>query len=200
MGTNKMYLYNTRYAIIRFILAGLVLIIFTATNAGADSKADELQRKIADIGLLKQQLADRRQQAETMLSELLTQQKTLVSEVRLLHKSYEFKTYQQAQKFHRAHYNIELLRMITAYIDAFTKKIHFYQSGQHKLTYLSQLAEDDIRMISTLNDFEIDALTTQISLVINKYLREAHMIQIDPEKIDLVSPEEIWKGIVQGGL
>jgi hypothetical protein len=63
---------------------------------------------------------------------------------------------------------------------------------------LQQLAGDDIKMMGALNDFEIDALTTQISLVINKYLGEAHIIQIDPEKINRSTPQTVWEAIVKG--
>ncbi len=189
--------YLGRMTIIGYTLVTLFLVFYLTNTARAESKADELRRKIADIGLLKEQLADRIQQAESVLAELLAQQRNLAAEVRLLHKSYAFKSYEQVTEFDRAHHNIELLRSLTAYSDAFAKKIQFYQSGYDKLSYLRQLAEDDIKMINTLNDFEIDALTTQISLVINTYLREAHVIQIDPEKIELDSSETIWNKIVQ---
>ena len=192
--------YFCRMTIIGHILICILLVPYAAETANAESKADELQRKIADIDLLKDQLSDRKKQAEAVLNELLTQQQTLADEIRLIQKSYEFKSYQQVQEFDRARHNIELLRTITSYIEAFTRKIRFYQTGHDKLTYLHQSAEDDIKMISTLNDFEIDALTTQISLVINRYLREAHIIRIDPEKIELVSPEKIWKRIVKGDI
>jgi len=190
----------SRMTIVGYTLVTLLLILYLTNTACAESKADELQRKIADIGLLKEQLADRIQQAETVLTELLSQQQSLANEVRLLHKSYEFKSYQQVRKFDRAHHNIELLRSLTAYADAFAKKIRFYKSGYDKLSYLRQLADDDIKMISTMNDFEIDALTTQISLVINRYLREAHIIQIDPERIKLSTPEDIWKKLIKDKL
>lgn len=191
--------YN-RLTIVAYSVVTLFLIAYLTNTAFAESKADELQRKIADIGLLKEQLADRIEQAEAVLAELVSQQQSLSNEVRLLQKSYAFKSYQQMRKFDRAHHNIELLRSLNAYADAFAKKIRFYQTGYDKLNYLKQLAEDDIKMINTMNDFEIDALTTQISLVINRYLGEAHIIQIDPERIKLASSEEIWKQIVKGKL
>lgn len=179
-------------------MTGLFSIPFCATDLSANSKADELKRKIADIGLLSQQLGDRQQQAEAVLASLVVQQNELLAEVRLLQRSLNFKSYQQAMKYERAYYNIELLRTIMAYTNEFTNKIRFYQSGQDKLTYLQQLADDDIKMIGALNDFEIDALTTQISLVINKYLGEAHIIQIDPEKINLSTPKTVWETMVKG--
>jgi hypothetical protein len=192
--------YYTRMTFIKCTLVALFIIGCWTSAARAGSEADELRQKIADIGLLKEQLTDRIQQAEGVLAELLAQQRNLVDEVRLLQKSYDMKSYEQVTNFDRARYNIELLRSLTAYAEAFTQKIQFYHSGYDKLTYLRQLAEDDIKMIQTMNHFEIDALTTQISLVINTYLREAHVIQVDPEKIELPSSESIWNKIIQDKL
>jgi len=197
LGGNAMQRYFNRMTFIRCTLVALFFIGYWTGTACAGSEADELRQKIADIGLLKTQLTDRMQQAEGVLAELLTQQRNLVDEVRLLQKSYDMKSYAQVKNFDRARYNIELLRSLTAYADAFTQKIQFYHAGYDKLTYLRQSAEDDIKMIQTMNNFEIDALTTQISLVINTYLREAHVIQIDPEKIELPSAESIWEKVVQ---
>lgn len=189
--------YRIRPLIFTLLMTGLFSIHFCVTDLSANSKAEELQRKIADIGLLKQQLEDRQQQAEAVLASLMVQRNELLSEVRLLQRSLNFKSYQQAMQYKRAYYNIELLRIIMAYSNEFTNKIRLYQTGQDKLTYLQQLADDDIKMIGALNDFEIDALTTQISLVISKYLGEAHIIQIDPEKIKPSAPETVWETMVR---
>lgn len=184
--------------VIRSTLVCLLLVNISSIAGAANSKTEELQRKIADIRLLQQQLEDRRQQAETVLKSLSVQQGNLASEVRLLQRSFDFKSYQQVQNNDRARYNIELLRNILAYSEAFFKKIKIYQTGNDKLNYLLELAEDDIKMMRTLSDFQIDALATQISLVINKYLHEAHIIQIDPKNIKPPSPEKVWEGIVAG--
>jgi hypothetical protein len=78
-------------------------------------------------------------------------------------------------------------------MDKLDSKLSFYQSGRERLGYLRKLAEDDIRMITTLSDLKIDALTTQISLMITRYLPEAHVIQIDPQEVPLTSLEQAWK-------
>ncbi|MGD8836444.1 MAG: hypothetical protein PVJ84_19305 [Desulfobacteraceae bacterium] len=193
-------LLNRNYAInsASLALACLLVISATVTWASADSKSEELQGKIADIVLLKQQLADRKTHAEAMQVKLLEQQADLVTEVRLLQKSFGFKSYQQARQYERVHYNIELIQAISAYNLMFTDKIRIYQTGHDKLDYLQQLVEDDIKMMRTLNDFEIDALTTQISLVINRYIGEAHIIQIDQKSIKLTPAKKIWEGVVNG--
>jgi hypothetical protein len=189
-----------KHQYLRNIAFSLVVVCITAwaplsIRAMDTRNPEELQRKIADITLLKQQLLDRKSHAESMQEKLTRQQAELIAEVRLLQKSFGFKSYQQAKEFDRARYNIQLLTSIIAYNQIFSDKIKIYQTGHDKLNYLLQLAEDDIKMIRTLHDFEIDALTTQISLVINRYIGEAHIIQIDPQRIKLPPPEKIWADI-----
>ena len=181
------------------IIIGYLLLGFGIwREAAANSNADELQRKIADIALLNQQLGDRMQQAEAALEAILKQQTSLTDEIHLLIKSFKIKSLGDAQAHLRLRNDLELLRTVDAYRRAFETKIRFYQTGQNKLTYLQQLVEDDARMVATLSDFHIDALTTQVSLVINQYLDDAHSIQIDSQNIDMASTQIIWDTLLSG--
>lgn len=170
----------------------------TAAQSSGPDKAQQLKQKIEDIKLLRQQLQDRNQKAESILNELLALRNEIVSEVRILVKSLNIKSLEQARKHHRMHYNIELLRYVVAYIDEFDSKVRLYRTGIDKLTYLHQLAADDIRMVSTLSDFRIDALATQISLMINRYMPEAHTIRIDPRHVLNASDQSVWDAICKG--
>jgi hypothetical protein len=185
-------------SIIKFVLIGLLLITVPWFNAQANSNIDELRHKIADIALLRDQLGDRKQQTEAALEALLKQQNELLAEAHLLIKSLNIKSFQDAQQHLRLRYDMQLLGTIVSYRQAFELKIRLYQDGRDKLNYLQQLADDDTKMISTLSDFRIDALATQISLVINQYLEEAHSIQINPQNIEVISSQGIWDGIVGG--
>lgn len=178
---------------------GMGIISAFPNPAAANPKAEELEQKIADITLLHNQLNDRTHQAATIRNALIEQKDALSAEVAVLVKSLNIKTLSQARRHHRIRYNLELLRTIWAYLDQFEAKLLFYQTGRDKLGYLKQLSDDDIKMINTLNDMKIDALTTQISLVVNRYLPEAHAIEIDPDRIDPPSSEKVWRRI-QGHL
>lgn len=161
----------------------------------ANPKIETLKRKIADINLLHQQLSDRGLQAQAARDALMTQKQELVAEITVLMKGDEIRTYRQAENNLRIHYNLSLLGILEAYIQTLESKLRLYQTACDKLSYLSTLADDDIKMITTLNDLEIDALTTQISLVVNRYLPEAHVVQIDPVRIEPHSPEQVWKSL-----
>lgn len=183
--------------ILSVFFTGLMVILFSGYPAQANTSIADLQRKIADLSLLRQQLGDRQIQAEQALEALLNQQNNLLAEVHLLIKSLNIKTFEEAQNHLRLRYDIDLLKMIAAYLNEFETKIRFFKTGQDKLAYLQQLAEDDSRMIATLSEFQIDALATQISLVINQYLSEAHSIQIDISTIKMASGQHIWENIIR---
>ncbi len=175
------------------ICAGSLLLTAGATDAVANPNIQELQSKAADIALLKNQLGDRKQQADAVLADLTALEYEILNEIRILLKSYQISSIKDV-KFHpRLKHNFDLMRQVLAYTRAFREKIRFYQSGEDKLSYLHQLVQDDLKMSTTLNHYEIDALTTQISMLIHRYLAEAHIIQIDPQHLDTPSMQEVWK-------
>ena len=161
----------------------------------ANSNTRELERKAADITLLMEQLEDRRQQADAVLGELSRLENEIANEVRILKKSYDAAVLDDAMSHPRLVYNIKLMQQLLAYDQALEDKIRFYQSGRDKLTYLHQLVQDDLKMTTTIDDFKIDALTTQISMLVNKYLSEAHIIQLDSQRVTQVSPQQVWNHI-----
>lgn len=176
-----------------FCLSGM-----TTRIAWANTKLSDLERKIADLSLLNQQLKDRMDQAITIRSALAEEQRQLTAEIKVLLKSLSIGSFQRAMQEQRIRYNIELLRTTVTYIQKIDEKMSFYQTGRDRLSYLQNLAQDDIRMIATLSDLKTDALTTQISLVINRYLPDAHTIQIDPDRIELVSAQSVWESLIEG--
>lgn len=183
------------------LILWITIILLCANHAAhatayANEKVTQLQQKMADITLLKQQLNDHSQKAEQVLVQLIEQKNELYSEIRILVKSLNINSLAQAQQHLRIHYNIELLRTLMAYEKEFDIKIRFYQTGHDKLAYLHQITSDDAKMAATLNDFEIDALTTQISMMVNKYLPQAHAIQIDPQRIKPLTPQSVWDAVL----
>lgn len=161
----------------------------------ASSNIVDLQQKVADIALLHQQLGDRIEQANEMREAFEQQRQLLADEIAMLKNNRNPANELPAENELRIRYNKELLRVIAAYGSQLEAKIVFFQTGQDKLTYLQKLAFDDIRLIDTLKDLEIDALMTQISLVINLYLAEAHTIQLNPVEILSPVPEETWRNV-----
>jgi hypothetical protein len=178
----------------RLVTALLVLvgIFLSPIHAWPNANSRELNGKIADIALLMDQLEDRKQQATSVLDELGMLRDELFNEIRILNKNYGIAALDDVDGHPRVEFNIRLLQQLLAYTRALQDKIQLYQTGKDKLTYLHQLVQDDLRMSATLDHYAIDALTTQISMLINKYLPEAHVIQIDPQHLEQVSAQQIW--------
>jgi len=179
-----------------WVICGILMTLTAALPASANTKIDELNQKTADIALLHQQLIDRSEQVTAIRNALVNQRNGLTAEISILSKSLKITTYSDAVRQLRIRYNLELLRSITAYLDELDIKSLFYQNGRNKLEYLKQLAEDDVKMISTINDLQIKALVTQISLMVNRYLPEAHVIQIDNVHIIKPTAQTIWQEIM----
>jgi len=183
---------NASYRWLMFLCL-LPIAILVASGVNADSTIRELEGRTADIALLRGQLGDRQQQAETVLEELEAFQSEVLDETRIISKSYRIATLEDALSHQRIGFNLRLIQEATAYMLAFNDKIRFYKTGQDKLVYLHQLVQDDLKMSATLNHYEIDALTTQISLLVNRYLQDAHAIQIDPQLLEPVSIQQVWE-------
>lgn len=179
------------------LLLAVALLLSTglAPLAGANTKGAQLEQIVADIDLLQQQLKDRIDQAGILHAALAEQRTTLNAEIQVLLRSLKIKELRQANDHPRLRHNLELLRTIHTYMDELEAKQVLYRTGRDRLSYLRQLAQDDIRMIRTVSDLKIDALSTQISMVINRYLPEAHTIQIDPQKVSPLPIEAVWQRV-----
>lgn len=179
-----------------WILIALCCILISPSMLTANTKTDDLKQKVADMTLLHHQLSDRIEEAKVIREKFRHQRQGLLDEINVLRQTHKFKQFSDADQHLRIHYNMLLIVTMDAYLERIENKIMFFENGQNRLIYLQKLATDDIRMIDTLNDLEIDALTTQISLVISQYLAEAHAIQFQSENITPVAPEKIWASIV----
>lgn len=187
---------RTKTAACLWILIALGGILTSPAMLTANTKTGDLKQKVADMTLLHHQLTDRIEEAKVIREKFRHQKQGLLDEINVLRQTYKFKQFSDADQHLRIHYNMLLIGTMDAYLKRIEEKIMFYENGQDRLIYLQKLASDDIRMIDTLNDLEIDALTTQISLVISQYLAEAHVIQFQSGDITPVPPEKIWASIV----
>jgi hypothetical protein len=173
---------------------GAILLVWAASSPAAD-KAAELQRKMADVSLLQAQLAEKKNQAIRIREQLYGHLETLKAEILTEQKQARITTYPAALKCPRIRYNLRLSGEIHAYIAKFNDKIRFYQIGLDKLDYLYQQVDDDLKIIQTINNLKIEALTAQIEAVIAEYLPEAHRILINLEPLQEENPQLLWEKI-----
>lgn len=182
------------------IIAGIILFLFQPLDyvQAAGSKANELRRKMAEISLLHDQLTEKKEQAFLIRERLYHQLEEYVSEIKIIIKKKKITTYQNIGRAPRIGFNLRLIAEQIQYRKKFDDKILFYQIGTDKLEYLYQQADDDLKMVNTLNDLKIEALLTQIQKVLEQYITEAHKIIIDHETFDIIEAEKLWNDIIKG--
>ena len=181
---------------LHFTLSFFSGLIFLTTvmigSAAANTKEYELQQKMADISLLKNQLTNQKSKVIDLREKLYSQKDELINEIFSETKRLRIKSFKSTHRSTRIRYNLELIRELEAYINSFNDKIRYYEIGSDKLSYLHNQADDELRIVQTLSDMKIDALFSQIELVLEQYMPEAHSIIINPDDFVLESQEDIW--------
>ena len=157
----------------------------------------DLQQKMAEISLLQNQLNQRKNNAIEIRKKLYGHLSTLGSEVKAIAAQKKITTFKSAQAHPRVLHNLKLYGEVQSYIDQINQKIRFYQIGLDKLDYLYQGADDDLKIINTLTHLKIEALLTQIDMVIQTYLPEAHRILISLDNLDISDAKTVWNQIIR---
>ncbi|NNF99970.1 MAG: hypothetical protein HKM93_11375 [Desulfobacteraceae bacterium] len=182
------------------MIGGWLMVIGPCVSSAVAGSSVDLEQKMAEMTLLNNQLSAQKLNAILLREKLYMNKQSLIDEVAAERGKNRIETYQTAHKNSRVRYNLELIREILGYISIFNDKIRYYQIGNDKLGYLLQQAEDEIRIAQTINDMKIEALVSQIELVMEQYMPEAHTIVIIPDDITYHNPDLIWKRLIQGKL
>jgi hypothetical protein len=172
----------------------LATVILVATpDAMANTKGDQLRRIMADISLLNGQLAQRKSDAAGIRDTLSERLKEIEAEATQEMQTHKIKTEKQARQVPRLWFDMVLMGEIRAYVDGYARCINHYRVACDRLSYLYQQADDDLKIISTLSDMKIEALVAQARKVLDHYLADAQTIELRPETLTPVSPQDVWK-------
>ena len=121
----------------------------------------------------------------------------LASEINQELVSREINSYTKAAKVPRIKYNIKLIQQLLAYIDRLDQREQYYRAGHETLEHLNQQVNDDLKLIRTLNDMEVDELIEQINSVLDEYIPETQRPLFSADNIETSPAEEIWRGIIK---
>jgi hypothetical protein len=180
----------------------LIAVIFLASlvlpaTAAADTKAERLRATMADIALLKGQMAQRKTDAVAIRDALSAQLEAIESEARREWREKGIKTEADALNTPRLFYDLMLMADIQAYIQGYTQKIGYFRVACDRLSYLYQQADDDLKIVSTLSGMKIDALVSQAEKILDSYLPEAQTIVIQPDQLTIDAPEKMWETLTR---
>jgi len=174
----------------------MLLAIIAADAEASDAKTQELNRKLSEISDLQHILQEKIATAAATRDQLQKLIGKLAGEIHQRRDEENIVSYREAIYSSRIKYNIKLIRQLTGYTDQLTRRITYFQSGNEMLASLTQQIRDDLRLIRTLNDMQIDKLVYRINEVLNEYVPETKKHIFSLEAISWRSSEMIWNEII----
>ena len=174
----------------------IFLIPYGLVYAG-EQKTTELNRKMAEISSLQHNLSKKISLAKEKQNLLRLKTEELSEEIKHEKEQLEVESYHDAIKSPRIDFNLKLIQLLFGYISGLNKKILYFQDGYQSLVFYQQQVQDDLLMIKTLNDMEIDKLIAQINIVLDEYVPEISKPIFDTSDVPVKDTEKIWNEIVQ---
>jgi hypothetical protein len=165
-------------------------------NAGAH-KTSQLNQKMSEISSLHRSLEERIALAVEKNEHFQKKAEDLRQEIEAQNSRLGCHSYQTAVQDPRIDYNLKLIQLLLGYISRLNEKIRYFNNGRELLSFLFQRAQDDLMMIKTLNDLEIDKLIAQINEALDEFSAEVRKPMFDVNDVPLEDTEEIWNEIFQ---
>ena len=185
------------FSVIVFAI-GLPLLVLPAAIEGASSpKAMELSRKISEMSSLQRSVVDQVGIAVQTREQLQNQIDELVYEINQEMVNRQITTYPAAEKISRIKYNLRLIQQLHAYIERLKQREKYFRIGNETLEHLQQQVSDDLQLIRTLNDMEVDKLIYEINVVLDEYIPETQKPVFAIDGIQRKSPDIIWNEIIK---
>ena len=176
------------------ILAAMLLLYLSPAGA-ASLKTVSLEQKIYEISALRAKMMDKIDQAIEIRIRLEQHFAELRNEIQVEQTRFKFDSPQQAMQNLRIRYNLSLIRAIRTYTNRLNQRIDFFQTANERLRFMIDQIYDDIAIINTLEDMEIDNLTTRIDRLLNEFIPEAEKHVFDAAEVLPVPIERIWDEI-----
>ncbi|MGD8444207.1 MAG: hypothetical protein PVI94_11995 [Desulfobacterales bacterium] len=175
----------------------MIYLLFCGPSFASEHKTSELHRKMAEISSLQQKLSQKISLARQKQEQLNQKVGELEKEIKFEKAQLQIESYLMAIRNPRIEFDLKLIQSLIGYIYGINEKISSFQNGYQTLVFFQQQVEDDIRMIKTLNDMEIDKLISQINSVLDEFFPELGKPVFDAQNIPMKDTEKIWNEIIQ---
>ena len=179
------------------LVALVIYLLLCGPNYASEQKTTELNRKMAEISSLQQGLSKKIALVMQKQEQLRQKVDELEKEIKLEKAQLQTESYLKAIRNPRIEFNLKLIQLLFGYITGLTDKISHFQNGYETLDFFQQQARDDLLMIQTLNDMEIDELIAQINSVLDEFIPELDKPVFDTNDIPSKDTEKIWNEIIQ---
>jgi hypothetical protein len=92
---------------------------------------------------------------------------------------------------------MKLIQRLSGYIAGLNAREQYFRKGDETLVFLQQQINDDLQLIQTLNDMEVDELINKINNVLDHYIPETKKPLITVNKIQENFSKKIWDEIIK---
>jgi hypothetical protein len=174
------------------ILSVLALLISFNLVSASGLKTEALEQKIYEISSLRAKIIDKIDQAVEMRNRLENQLADLQNEIRSEQIRTAIYSHQEAQQNLRIRYNLSLIQVLQAYLKRLNERIAYFQNGNEHLRFLANQIKDDIAIINTLKDMEIDNLIERINRVLDEFIPETKKQIFNVAGIQMMPIERLW--------
>lgn len=178
------------------VIAAMIILLVSGSIYGSSLKTSELNRKIAEISSLQHSISSKISQAKDMREQLKQQTEELTEEIKEEKERIQIASFQKAIQNPRINNDLKLIQKLLGYITRLNEKISYFMIGNETLNFYFQQVQDDLLMIKTLNDLEVDKLIAQINSVLDEYVLETNKPMFDVNDAPLHDTEKIWNEII----
>ena len=177
------------------ILALLVLLVLSNPVPAKSLKTGALEQKILEISALRVKIIDKIDQGIEMRIFLQKRLNELRNEIQVEMNRFGINTSEIPLENLRINYNLSLIQQLKAYIDQLDERIAYFQTGNERLKFYLHQIKDDLAIINTLKDMEIQNLIDRIDTVLDEFIPETQKQIFDAFDIRLMPIEQVWSEI-----
>jgi hypothetical protein len=176
----------------RCILSALILLVLFVPAIADSPKTGVLKQKILEISCLRVKMIDKIDQAIEMRTRFEQRLAELRDEIRSEQIRFEIRSHQEALQNSRIRYNLCLIQVLQAYVNRLNERIAYFQTGNERLRFLVYQIDDDLALITTLKDMEIEDLIDRINIAMDEFKPEIQKQIFNATDIRPVPIERVW--------
>jgi len=177
------------------LLSLLVLSILSNPAAASSHKTAALEQKTIEISALRVKIIDKIDQGIEMRIFLQKRLNEFRDEIEIEQDRFGLTGPEAPLENLRINYNLNLIQHLRAYTDRLDERIAYFQTGNERLKFYLRQIKDDIAIINTLKDLEIENLIDRIDTVLDEFMPATQKPIFDATDIRLMPIDQVWSEI-----
>ena len=178
------------------LLSLLVLSVLSCPAVASSRKTAALEQKSVEISALRVKIIDKIDQGIEMRIFLQKRLNELRDEIKIEQNRFGINGHEAPLENLRINYNLNLIQHLRAYIAQLDERIAYFETGNERLKFYLRQIKDEIAIINTLKDMEIENLVDRIDTVLDEFIRETQKPIFDALNIRLMPIEQVWNEII----